>query len=225
MASLRNLARNKLHAAISISGLAIGLCGATLAGVLLHSELSYDRFIPDYEHVYLGEWTMAPAGHPVSYKILSPNWLASQMRLSFGEIRAIARVAEQVVSVRRGAIQANENIGWADPTLFEVLAFPVAFGTLDGALKSPDSVVLDRSTARKYFGRENVVGETIDVDGARPMRVTAVIEDLPAATELIRTGIFASALASGSPYSIFDPPGPFKRDPESFRFSGRTYLR
>src|SRR5437868_1611542 len=96
MASLRNLARNKLHSAISLFGLAMRLCGATLAGVLLHSELSYDRFIPGYERVYLGEWTMAPAGHPIGYKILSPNWLASQMRLRFGEIQAITRIAEQV---------------------------------------------------------------------------------------------------------------------------------
>ena len=225
MASLRNLARNKLHSAISLFGLAMGLCGAALAGLLLHSELSYDRFMPGYERVYLGEWTMAPAGHPVGYKILSPNWLASQMRLRFGEIQAITRIAEQVVSVRRGEIQANENIGWADPDLFDVLAYPVAFGTLDGALKRPDSVVLDRTAARRYFGRENVIGETLDVDGARPMRVTAVIENLPPGTELIRTGIIASALAANSPYSIFDPPGAFKRNPESFRFSGRTYLK
>ena len=225
MASLRNLARNKLHAAISIFGLAVGLCGATLAGVLLRSELSYDRFIADYERVYLAEWTLAPPGHPTRYNVKAPDWVASQMRLLYGEVEAIARVSDRTVSIRRGEIQANENIGWGDPNLFDVLALPVAFGTLDGALKRPDSVVLSRSAARRYFGRENVIGELIDVDGAHPMRVTAVIEDLPAATELIPTGIIASALAPSSPYSIFDPRGPFKRDPESFRFSGRTYLK
>jgi putative ABC transport system permease protein len=225
MASLRNLARNKLHSSISIFGLAMGLCGATLAGVLLHSELSYDQFIPDYERVYLAEWTLAPAGHPKNYKVMAPDWVAGQMRLMYADIQAIARISDKTVSVRRGEIQANEIIGWSDPNLFEVLALPVAFGTLDGALKSPDSVVLSRSAARKYFGRENVIGEMINVDGAHPMRVTAIIENLPAATELIRTDIFASALTPSSPYSIFDPRGPFKRDPESFRFSGRTYLK
>jgi putative ABC transport system permease protein len=225
MASLRNLARNKLHAAISIFGLAMGLCGATLAGVLLHSELSYDRFIAGYQRVYLAEWTLAPAGHPTGYNIKAPDWAASQMRLMYGQIQAIARIADRTVSVRRGEIQANEPIAWADPALFDVLAFPVAFGTLDGALKSPTSVVLSRSAARKYFGRENAIGETLDVDGANPMRVGAIIEDMPVATELIRTGIIASALSQASPYSIFDPPGPFRRDPESFRFSGRTYLK
>src|SRR3954470_23691524 len=138
------------------------------------------------------------------------------MRLSFGEIESIARVAEQTVAIRRGEIQANENIGWADPNLFEVLALPVAFGSLDRALERPDSVVLSRSAARKYFGREHVIGETLDVDGAPPMRVTAILEDLPATTELLSTGILASTLATNSPYSIFDPRGAFKRDPESF---------
>jgi putative ABC transport system permease protein len=225
MASLRNLARNRLHAAISIFGLAVGLCGATLAGVLLLSELTYDTFVGDYERVFLAEWTMAPSGHPTTYKVKAPDWVASQMRLSFGEIQSIARIAEQTVGIRRGEIQANENIGWADPNLFDVLALPVAFGSLDGALARPDSVVLSRSAARKFFGRENVIGETLDVDGARPMRVTAITEDLPATTELLRTGILASALATNSPYSIFDPRGAFKRDPESFRFLGRTYLK
>lgn len=225
MASLRNLARNKLHAGISIFGLAMGLCGATLAGVLLHSELSYDRFVGDSERVYLAEWTVSPAGHPTGYNIKAPDWAAAQMRLMYPEIQAIARMSDRTVSVRRGEVQANEPIAWADPELLDVLAFPIAYGTLDGALKSPDSVVLSRSAARKYFGRENVIGETLDVDGAYPMRVTAIIEDLPSTTELIRTGIFASALAQHSPYSIFDPTGPFKRDPESFRFQGRTYLK
>ena len=225
MASLRNLARNKLHSSISIFGLAMGLCGATLAGVLLRSELTYDRFVADYEHVYLAEWTMAPPGHPIGYHVKAPDWVAGQMRLMYGQIQAITRMADQTVSIRRGEIQANENIAWGDPNLFDVLALPVAFGTLDGALKSPDSVVLSRSAARKFFHRENVIGETLDVDGAHPMRVTAITEDLPPASELIRTGIIASALASNSPYSIFDPPGPFKRDPESFRFLGRTYLK
>jgi len=225
MASLRNLARNKLHSGISIFGLAMGLCAATLAGVLLHSELSYDRFVRDYEHVYLAEWTLAPSGHPTSYNVKAPDWAAAQMRLLYPEIQSIARISDRTVGVRRGEVQANELIGWADPNLFEVLALPVAFGTLDGALKSPDSVVLDRSTARKFFGRDNVMGEVLDIDGANPMRVTAIIEDLPATTELIRTGIIASALSPQSPYAIFDPRGGFKRDAESFRFQGRTYLK
>jgi putative ABC transport system permease protein len=222
---LRNLARNKLHAAISIFGLAMGLCAATLAALLLHSELKYDTFVSDYERVYLAEWTTAPAGRPPNYKLKAPDWVASQMRLRFSEIESIARVSDRTVSVRRGEVQANETIGWGDPNLFEVLGVPVAYGTLDGALKRPDSVVLSRSAARKYFGRENVVGETLEVDGAHPMQVTAVIEDLPPTTELIRTGIIVSALATTSPYSIFDPTGPFKRDPDSFRFQGRTYLK
>src|SRR5690348_4889501 len=110
VASLRNLARNRLHSAISIFGLAMGLCAATLAGLLLRSELTYDRFVAGYERVYLAEWTMAPAGHPTQYKIKAPDWTAAQMRVLYGDIQAIARIADREVSVRRGAIQGNETI-------------------------------------------------------------------------------------------------------------------
>ena len=225
MASVRNLARNRLHSAISIFGLAIGVCGAMLAGVVLHAELTCDRFIPGYERIYLAEFGITPAGRARNHHIQSPIWLAAQMRLKFPEIDAATRVAEQVVSVRRGEIQANENIGWADPNAFDVLKLPVAFGELTAALKTPDSVVLTRDAARKYFGRENAIGETIDVDGAHPMKVTAILENLPAGSELIRAGLFASALAPNSVYSVFDTPGPYNRGAASFRWPGRTYLR
>jgi hypothetical protein len=50
--ALRNTARTKLYAAISVIGLAIGFGAATLIGLYVHDELSYERFIPSYERIY-----------------------------------------------------------------------------------------------------------------------------------------------------------------------------
>ena len=49
--ALRNTARTKLYAAISVIGLAIGFGAATLIGLYVHDELSYERFIPNYERI------------------------------------------------------------------------------------------------------------------------------------------------------------------------------
>ena len=53
-AALRHLARNKLYTAISVLGLAVGLCSALLAALVVHNRLSQDHFMRDYERVYVG---------------------------------------------------------------------------------------------------------------------------------------------------------------------------
>ena len=77
------------------------------------------------------------------------------------------------------------------------MPMPTVAGDLAGSLDAPDSIVLTRTVARKYFGRDAPIGETLLVD-KHPMRVTAVIEDLPSNTHLT-ADIFASGR---SPYSL-----------------------
>ena len=52
-AALRNLRRNGLYAGITIAGLAIGFAAALLIGLYLRHELTYDRFVPGHERVFL----------------------------------------------------------------------------------------------------------------------------------------------------------------------------
>jgi putative ABC transport system permease protein len=79
----------------------------------------------------------------------------------------------------------------------------VVAGNLATALQRPDGLVLDRSTARRYFGRDNPLGETLEVRsatsrGLHTMTVTAVIEDLPAGSTSFQAAIFGSGLAAHS---------------------------
>jgi putative ABC transport system permease protein len=72
-------------------------------------------------------------------------------------------------------------------------------GKSKSALARPDAIVLPRSIARKYFGRDAPLGETLMVNGTLLLSVTAVIEDLPANGTHLQTGIFISGLARSSP--------------------------
>jgi len=53
VAALRNLARNRLYAAINIIGLAVGFAAAILIALFVRDELSFDHFWPDYQRVYM----------------------------------------------------------------------------------------------------------------------------------------------------------------------------
>ena len=71
-------------------------------------------------------------------------------------------------------------------------------GNLRTALTRPDTIVLPRSIARKYFGHDTPLGKTLTVDGTHVVSVTAVIADLPPNATHLQSGIFISGLAPWS---------------------------
>src|SRR5579871_20717 len=118
--AMRNLARNRLFSGISILALAVGLCGATLAGVTLRNELTYEHFIPGCEHIYLASQLAAPTGHPPLYNLTSPSFVAALLRLNFPQISAVTRLAPDEVRLRHEQTTAKETVYWADPNAFDL---------------------------------------------------------------------------------------------------------
>ena len=116
--ALRNLARNPLSLAISLVGLSVGLCAATLAGVTLRNDLTYEHFIPGYERTYLAVGVAVPTGHAPLYAPTSPSFVAALLKLNFPQIRAVTRIAPEDVRLRHDQTEAKETIYWADPNAF-----------------------------------------------------------------------------------------------------------
>ncbi|WP_293679381.1 ABC transporter permease, partial [uncultured Phenylobacterium sp.] len=202
--ALRNLARNKLYAGVTIVGLAIGFAAAMLIGLYVRDELTFDRFVPDRERIYLMTTTIAVAGSkPIETK-LSQIKLAERMPQDFPEVELAGRLANAYFppTVRRGDVVASEQgLYYADANFFRILRLPVVAGDLEHALDTPDSLVLSRAMARKYFGRDDPVGEILTVN-REPFRVTAVLKDLPSNTH-VTAEIFASAKSPHSPISQY----------------------
>jgi putative ABC transport system permease protein len=199
-AALRHLARNKLYTAISVLGLSVGMCTALLAALVIHNQLSHDHFIPGYDRIYVVASAITPPGHATIYYDSTLAFVGPQLALRFSEIQAVTRLSADNATIRHGNVEAHEHIYWADPNAFEVLPLPVAAGDLKSALSRPDAIVLSRSVARKYFGRDAPLGETLvmNVDGSsatHALSVAAVIEDLPPSGTHLTAGIFVSSLA------------------------------
>ncbi len=228
-AALRNLVRNRVYASINIAGLALGFTAALLIALFVRDELSYDRFFPDYQHIYLvGSETSLP-GRATETPDVTPGDLAPLLKADFPEVGAITRLGPEDVLVRQGASETVEDIVWADPSIFEVFKFPVVAGSLDSALVDAGGIVITRSIARKYFGRDDPLGQvltfTMISSGGTSMndafKVTAVIADLPSNTNL-NIGIIASGRNANS-FFTRDYGGPPRQD--SWRQDSFTYLK
>jgi putative ABC transport system permease protein len=202
-ASIRNLQRNGVYAALTVTGLAIGFASAIMIGLYLRHELTYDRLIPGQEQVFVVRQTFLPADKPIATGDFTAAPLADDLKLEFPQIQYVARSTSLNFPpvIRRGDLSISEQAFAAvDPDFFKVMPMPVVAGDLATALSAPDGVVLTRSAARKFFGRDAPLGGALLIDG-HPVRVTAVIEDLPSNSHL-NYEVFASAKAPWSMISI-----------------------
>jgi len=203
MTALRNLARNRLYAGINIGGLAVGFAAAILIGLFVRDELSFDSFIPGYRHVYRVSTTrIVPGRSPMFIEVSAPD-VAAWLKLDFPEVQSAARLSSEQAGLRHGDFEASDDVAWVDPNIFEVLPLKVFAGNLRTALQQPDSIVLTRQMARKYFGRDNPIGETIEINRQHSLQVTAVLMDLPSNTHL-GARIFASGRAAYSRLAVLD---------------------
>jgi putative ABC transport system permease protein len=226
IAALRNMAANRLTTAIAIFGLALGITAAILMALVIRNQLAFDHFIPGHERTFVGVSESPVPGRATNYSRKTNRAAAGLLRLNVPEVESVARliladkdVYRSGAMLRRVNVAASESLYWADANLFEVLPLPVYRGDLKTALARADGMVLPRAMARKYFGRDDAVGQTMSVDG-HPMTVRAVIEDLPANGTELQSGIFASGLAGFSAFAQETPDGP-----GNFSISVMTYLR
>jgi putative ABC transport system permease protein len=178
--ALRNVARTKLYAVISVTGLAIGFATATLIGLYVRDELSYESWIPNSDRIY----QVSAAGPGSIATDVAPSDLGQWLAADYPQFEAVTRLFGDQGVFARGDRQFNEPIVWADASVFGVFQFPVVSGRLDGALDRPDTLVLTRKIAEKYFGSANAVGKTLVYNNEHAMVVTAVIENLPSNTHL-----------------------------------------
>jgi putative ABC transport system permease protein len=223
VAALNNLARNRLFAAVSIAGLAIGMAAAILTGLYVRDELTFDRFIPGYRNVYVVITEFRLPGRPPMHSGTVAA-VAPLLKLDFRQVQAAARLGSfaQPVGVRRGQVETLEKtVAWADPDLFVVLPLPVLAGDPVAALRRPDAVVITRAMARKLFGQDAPIGQVLELNHAIRLRVGAVLKDLPANTSITQQ-IFASGLNAASPLRAADAK-PVPRG--SYAVSFRTYVR
>jgi putative ABC transport system permease protein len=204
--AFRNLARNWLYAGITILGLAASFAAALLIGLYVRDEHSFERFISGYEQIYRLETDVLAPGQEPARGDTAAGSAAAYLALDFRELEGVVRLARSSRWVGRDKAETWERVAWTDPDFFEVLPYPVFAGDPIAALHDPNGLVLTREVARKYFGVDAPIGETLLIlapDGddplsttPHPMRVRAVLEDIPRQTHLEDFKIFAPGTAA-----------------------------
>ncbi|BAU52791.1 ABC transporter permease [Mucilaginibacter gotjawali] len=180
--AFRSLQKNKGFTAINVLGLALGLATCLLIVFYVFDELSYDRYNANADRIYRVNEDLKLGNNRVQYAVcMAP--LAQTLKTVFPDVENTVRLKNiGGMHVNKGAERFLEySAVFADPSVFDVFTLPIIYGDKKTALTEPNTVVITEATAKKYFGRTDVVGENLIIDGnlERPIKVTAVIKNIP----------------------------------------------
>ena len=178
--AFRNLLKNKGFTAINVLGLALGLATCMLIVFYVYDELSYDQFNLNADRIFRINNDIKFGGNENSYAV-APAPLANALQSEFPEIEKVLRFRDQGgFRVKKGNQQIQEmRMIYADPSVFSIFTFPMIQGDPATALKEPNTVVINESTAKKYFNSLNVVGQTFTFNDDKLFKITGVIKDIP----------------------------------------------
>ena len=180
----RNLWKNKTFSIINILGLSIGLACCIVMFLFIQHELSYDKFHNQPSNIYRITSEAENASAKTSLAVSPAPW-PPMMKKDFPEIKNYVRLlrGEKTVVGRPGQQKFYENdLIYADSTFFDVFSFDLLKGSTKNALVAPNSIILTKATAEKYFGKEDPIGKTLEINsfvGTINAQVTAIAHEPP----------------------------------------------
>ncbi|MEO9053127.1 MAG: ABC transporter permease [Ginsengibacter sp.] len=178
--AFRSLLNNKAFSTINIIGLATGLAVCLLIVLYVKDELSYDKYNINADRIYRLEADIY-FNNTEANMAQSPDPLGPALVRDYPDIQQMVRLNYQGdILVKKD----NENVGdhqavFADSTFFKVFTVPMIEGNPATALNEPNSIVIDETTANKYFNTTDVLGKNLYVDNSTNCKITGVIKDMP----------------------------------------------
>ena len=186
--ALRSLRKSKGFTAINIIGLSSGLAVCLLIVLYVSDELGYDRYNGNADRIYRLDadifynntaYLGADCSMPLAPALVRDNPPFEQMvRISY--------MFDVMVKKGNDYIQDHRSV-YADSTFFKVFTVRMLAGDPNTALNEPHSLVIDETTARRYFDESNVrdfvpgdvVGKTLELENHTICKITGVYEDMP----------------------------------------------
>ncbi len=191
----RTLLRNKVYSAINIVGLAVGLASCLLIVLYVSDELSYDRYNAKADRTYRLNTDAKFGGSTVELAV-TPDPLGPTLKQDYPQVEQFVRLHHRGMWLVRLAGSptaiSEDNITFADSTLFDVFTLPLIAGNPKRALAEPNTVVITESAAKRHFGSQNPMGQTLLL-GDQPYRITGLMRDMPANSHF-RADIFPTML-------------------------------
>ncbi|MEJ0031408.1 MAG: ABC transporter permease [Bacteroidota bacterium] len=160
--AFRNLKKQRFYTLINITGLAVGVASCLVIMLYVINEFSYDRHFTNYDRVYRLHAEIKFGDNHLRMAV-TPAPLSETLQKDFPEVEAAARFWNTGTTIFRRTEDSFKEpyTVFADSSLFTVLDIPFVAGDPKTALKEPNTMVISKKTADKYFPGEQALGQTL----------------------------------------------------------------
>ncbi|HVY74317.1 MAG TPA: ABC transporter permease [Puia sp.] len=177
--ALRNFRKDKWYSLLNVLGLTIGITFSLFLIFYVRDELNFDRYNEYADRIYR-------INSYIQEKDKNTDWtitqfpLAPTLKKDFPEVEEAVRFngRERTLFKQGNNSFYETKVFYADSNVFKVFTVKFLQGN-DKALYEPNSIVISKTLADKYFGKNNpAVGQTLKTVYDL-YKVTGVIEDIP----------------------------------------------
>jgi putative ABC transport system permease protein len=218
----RNLLKRKTYTLINILGLATGMAVCLLIVLFVQSELNYDQQHKNGKNVYRLVLDRIYPGRTTSYAFI-PQSIGAAVKAEFPEVQESVRLFNFTGDqgnffLRIGdKVFEEKRVFAVDSNFFRVFSAKILKGDAATALMKPNSVVINETTAKKYFGSADAAfNKTFEAQGnngnTNVFQITTICADWPENSHFLFDLLISTTGFQGT------------RDLNYVNFAAHTYL-
>ena len=176
----RNLLKSKSFSVINIAGLSIGISVCFIILLYVQNELSFDRFNRNADRIVRVVFQANINGGKINESNVMPP-VARAMKADFPEVEDATRIRVYGFPkiTYKDKTFKDDRLAFVDPNFFSIFTLPLIEGNAKNVLEQPNTLVITKALAKKYFGDEDPVGKTLSFGNNEFYKVTGLIDKVP----------------------------------------------
>lgn len=172
--------KSKLFVFVNIIGLGLALACCIVAYLNYDFATSFDKQHENYDELYAISVYRDQAGASIPFTMV-PMPLGLNLKSEIPELKGVSRFHRAGITIKKDENVFNRRMAFVDDDFLDMFTFPILHGDKN-AYKELSNVLVSAQTAISLFGREDAVGETLEIvksDGANLLvTVGGVFEDV-----------------------------------------------
>lgn len=179
--ALKYLIKQPAYSILSILGFSLAFASVFFIYSHVSYQNNYDKHVDTWDRVYRLSGEINLPGNENIHGLLGPR-LAPAMKDDIPAVENMTRLVpfqKKCIISKGESVFFEEQVYYADSTVFQVFPLHFLHGTPANALVSDGQMVISESIAKKYFGRSDVLGESLKINNNTDFVITGVCKDLP----------------------------------------------